>query len=208
MDSPMESSDAAVPCLSESESRDVSALLAAAPRASLVLGSNAVCRNASQLAVVFVCTHEAAPVLLQHIHEQCVVAQCRMAALGPVSSEALGKAMGVHRVLAVGVKRGAKEEEQFARFGSVPNLPWLQAALSPSFRPLKTGATNSAAPDAVYDARADRKAKINAKMKALKLKRDAEKKPVRQNNQTAKRQKIVAKAPTSTNKASNLPGKR
>jgi ribosomal protein L7Ae-like RNA K-turn-binding protein len=206
VDSPFDAAKEIVPELSKEDCDVVVAWLVAARarKGCLLFGTNEVVRRVKELTVVFVVSVDAASVLTQHVREACVLAECRVAAL-PLTSDALGKTLGMKRALVVGVKKEDTSSKDLDKFGAVPHLPWLESVKRAKFAPLKSGLTRSKAPDDVFDKRAERKAKLNEKMKALKLKRDADKKIVRSNDK-AKRQKITPKAPTSGH--NNNSGKR
>jgi hypothetical protein len=207
VDSPFSNDDLVV--LAKEDCEVVSAWLVAARgrKNAIVLGTNEVSRRIAEFSVVFVSVVEAASVLTQHVREACVKARCRAAAL-PVTSAVMGKMLGMNRVLVVGVRRDDPAGSELDKFGTIPQLPWLQAVVESKYVPLKFGATESKASEEAYNARAERKNKLAEKIKALKLKRDLQKTSNRQdskdNKNSNKRQKVVPNA----GKSGNIAGKR
>ena len=188
VDSPFE--EAPPPSVAAPEAEAVVALLAQThkqDKAQLVCGVNAVARALPQLGLVVVCGEGAPPVLSQHLVEGSYAAQCRLVTL-PVTAEAMGRALGVKRVLAVGVRKEAVEAGSLlATVGAVPAVAWM-APEPAGYLPLKIGTTVSKASPEAYTVRAKRKLDFAEKQRKLRQKRDEERR-VKQVEVKRKKQK-------------------
>ncbi len=90
--------------------------------------------------------------------------------------QAMGRALGVKRVLAVGVTREAVPGSLLlAAAGAVPAVSWLSPPGPAGYLPLRIGTTESRATPEAYAKRAERKANFAEKQKRLRQKRDEEK---------------------------------
>jgi hypothetical protein len=174
VDSPF--AEAPVPTVAAPDAEAVVGLLVETHKrnkTSVLCGVNAVARGLGQLALVVVCGEGAPPVLTQHLVEGSQAAQCRLVTL-PVTAEAMGRALGVRRVLALGVRRDAVEAGSLlATVGAVPGVFWLPPG-PVSYLPLKIGTTESKATPEAYAKRVQRKQEFAQKQIRLRQKRDEE----------------------------------